>query len=190
MQFNIFLKTMTVQSAYQNAIRFAAEKHIGQTIPGTEISYVVHLSNVAMEIIIAAKNSEGFDLEFAVQVALLHDILEDTETTFDQLEQKFGVEIANAVLALTKSPDVTKEEKMFDSLNRIRQQRKEVWAVKLADRITNLQQPPNHWDSNKILNYKIQAKQILDYLEGGNEYLEGRLRNKISEYEKYCISKV
>jgi len=190
MQLNIFLKTMKVQSAYQKAIKFAAEKHIGQTIPGTEISYVVHLSNVAMEIMIAAKNSEDFDLEFAIQVALLHDILEDTETTFEQVEQKFSIEIANAVLALTKSSDISKEEKMSDSLNRIKQQPKEVWAVKLADRITNLQQPPNHWDSNKILNYKIQAKQILDYLEGGNEYLEGRLRNKISEYEKYCISKV
>ena len=179
---------MTVQSAYQKAIKFAAEKHIGQTVPGTEIPYVVHLSNVAMEIMIAAKHSEGFDLEFAVQVALLHDVLEDTETAFSEIERNFGIEIANAVLALSKRSGIKKEEKMSDSLNRIKQQRKEVWAVKIADRITNLQRPPRHWDSDKIMNYKIQAREILDCLKNGNEYLEQRLNSKISEYEDFCFN--
>lgn len=181
---------MTLQNAYQKAIRFAAEKHIGQTIPGTEISYVVHLSNVAMEIMIAAENSENFDLEFAIQVALLHDILEDTATTFEDLKQNFGVKIANAVLALTKNSEIKDEEKMLDSLIRIKRQPSEVWAVKLADRITNLQKPPGHWNLAKISQYKSEAERILDELENGNEYLAKRLENKIVEYENYCFGEV
>ncbi len=178
---------MDIQPLYQRAIKFAALKHLekGQTIPGTQIPYVVHLSNVAMEILIASQNSTDFDLNFAIQIALLHDTLEDTDTTFAELQKEFGVEIANAVSALTKNDDLSKEEKMLDSLNRIKVLAKEVWAVKLADRITNLQMPPQHWDNLKKEQYHKEAEIILGELRGGNKFLEARLTNKIIEYENY-----
>src|SRR5688572_18762867 len=111
-----------LQTQYQKAIKFAAKKHadINQLIPGTNLPYVVHLSNVAMEILIAAQKTENFDSEFAIQVALLHDILEDTETTFDEIVNEFGNSIAEAVLALTKNSKIQKERRMDDSLNRIK----------------------------------------------------------------------
>jgi (p)ppGpp synthase/HD superfamily hydrolase len=176
-----------VQSSYQKAILFAAKKHadVGQTIPGTDIPYVVHLSNVAMEILMAARYTEHFDLEFAVQVALLHDTLEDTITTFEEITANFGMNIAKAVEALTKNDEIPVSEKMQDSLTRILLLPKEVWAVKLADRITNLQKPPAHWDDSKIQKYHHEANTILGYLKGGNEYLESRLRQKIQQYESY-----
>ncbi|MBK9732378.1 MAG: bifunctional (p)ppGpp synthetase/guanosine-3',5'-bis(diphosphate) 3'-pyrophosphohydrolase [Chitinophagaceae bacterium] len=179
-----------LQTKYQKTIKFAAKKHadINQLIPGTNLPYVVHLSNVAMEILIAAQKTEKFDSEFAIQVALLHDILEDTETTFDEIANEFGKEIAQAVLALTKSSKITKEDRMNDSLNRIKELPKEVWAVKLADRITNLQVPPEHWSIEKITEYQKQAIQIYNSLKGGNEYLENRLLEKISDYLKYCVT--
>lgn len=179
-----------LQTKYQKAIKFAAKKHadINQLIPGTNLPYVVHLSNVAMEILIATQKTEKFDSEFAIQVALLHDILEDTETTFDEIANEFGKEIAQAVLALTKNSKIPKEERMKDSLNRIKELPKEVWAVKLADRITNLQVPPEHWNIEKITAYQKQAVQIYDSLKGGNEYLENRLCKKISDYLKYCVT--
>ena len=79
---------MEVQTHYQKAIAFATYKHLekNQYIPGTILPYVVHLSNVAMEIFMAALNTENFNLEFAVQVALLHDAIEDTDTTYDEVE--------------------------------------------------------------------------------------------------------
>lgn len=179
-----------LQTKYQKAIKFAAKKHadINQLIPGTNLPYVVHLSNVAMEILIAAQKTEKFDSEFAIQVALLHDILEDTETTFDEIANEFGKEIAKAVLALTKNSKIQKEERMVDSLNRIKELPKEVWAVKLADRITNLQTPPKHWDFEKITEYQKQAVQIYNSLKGGNEYLENRLLEKTSDYLKYYVT--
>ncbi|HMO40381.1 MAG TPA: HD domain-containing protein [Saprospiraceae bacterium] len=178
---------MDIQTIYQKTIIFATLKHLqkGQTIPGTEIPYVVHLSNVAMEILIASQNTKNFNIEFAIQVALLHDTLEDTNTTFEELESEFGSEIAKGVLALTKNDLLPKSEKMLDSLNRTKELRKEVWAVKLADRITNLQKPPQHWDISKKTEYKKEAKIILELLKGGNEFLENRLLKKINEYDKY-----
>ena len=181
---------MDTQTLYQKAIRFAALKHAekGQTIPGTNLSYVVHLSNVAMEILFAFQHSSDFNLNFAVQVALLHDTLEDTATTFQELLEVFDIGIANAVAALTKNDALPKKDKMPDSLSRIKILPKEVAAVKLADRITNLQAPPNHWTDAKKFQYQQEATTILHSLAGANSYLEIRLDKKIKEYTSY-ISK-
>lgn len=181
---------INIQTLYQKAIKFAAKKHadINQLIPGTNLPYVVHLSNVAMEILIASQNTKEFNAEFAVQVALLHDILEDTNTTFDELSQEFSPAIAQAVLALTKNAEIPKESRMTDSLNRIKLLPKEVWAVKLADRITNLQTPPQLWGIEKISAYQKEAIQIADALKGSNDFLEKRLQEKIVDYLEYCVT--
>ena len=175
---------MEIQTEYQTAIKFAAGKHadINQLIPGSNLPYVVHLSNVAMEIIIAGLATPGFNLAFAVQVALLHDVLEDTDTSFEEIETTFGLNVAQAVQALTKNDTLEKGEKMMDSLTRIKALSNEVWSVKLADRITNLQKPPAHWSSSKIQEYKKEAAVILERLSGGNTYLENRLKAKIELY--------
>ncbi|RAJ76748.1 guanosine-3',5'-bis(diphosphate) 3'-pyrophosphohydrolase [Chitinophaga dinghuensis] len=178
---------MDIQSVYQETILFAAEKHtaLQQTIPGTNLPYVIHLSNVAMEILTAAHFSPHFDTAFAVQVALLHDILEDTQTSAQELQSRFGEGVTAAVQALTKNDQLPKAQKMEDSLHRIQQQPKEVWAVKLADRITNLQRPPAHWSTEKKQAYLHEADSILQALAGANTYLENRLRKKMEEYQQY-----
>jgi len=176
---------MNTQTLYQKAIKFAGEKHKNQLVPGTKSNYIMHLSNVAMEIIIASYNTNNFDTDFAIQVALLHDILEDTKTEFTDLESKFGFPVADAVHALTKKAHLPKEQQMVDSLNRIKKLQSEVWAVKLADRITNLQSPPIHWNTEKKKKYLKQAKLILKELKDGNDYLAKRLETKIIEYNDY-----
>ena len=178
---------MEAQALYQEAIKFATAKHLEkeQKVPGTDLPYVVHLSNVAMEIIIAASYTNNFNLGFAVQVALLHDTIEDTSTGFEELEKKFGIEIATAVSALTKNSDLPKEQQMQDSLTRIKKLPSEVWAIKLADRITNLQRPPSNWDNTKKIKYQHEARTILNELKDGNEFLARRLEAKIEEYGNY-----
>jgi guanosine-3',5'-bis(diphosphate) 3'-pyrophosphohydrolase len=118
-------------------------------------------------------------------VALLHDVLEDTSTTFSELQQTFGLKIADAVLALSKNEDLEPDLQIQDSLERIQLQSKEVWAVKLADRISNMQKPPTHWDQFKIIAYQKMARVILSTLKGGNAYLEKRLEEKILVYDLY-----
>ena len=178
---------MQTQSLYQKAIKFAAAKHAAQnqTIPGTNLPYVVHLSNVAMEILIASFHSENFNLDFAIQVALLHDTIEDTSTTFGDLDTEFGLDIANAVFALTKNTDLPGEVQMQDCIRKIKLLQPEVWAVKLADRITNLQPPPPHWNNERKIRYRDEAGFILSELRDGDEYLTKRLEEKIEEYGGY-----
>ena len=130
-------------------------------------------------------NTPNFNTAFAVQVALLHDTIEDTATDFNELVNKFGIEIAKAVSSLSKKQDLPKDLQMQDSLNRIKLLPSEVWAVKLADRITNLQPPPSHWDNAKKINYHKEAQSIHEALSSGNTYLASRLEEKIREYKSY-----
>ena len=103
-----------------------------------------------------------------------------------ELEKEFGIEVAEGVQALTKDDTIPdKSERMPDSLRRVKLLGKEVGIVKLADRITNLQPPPKHWEHEKISRYLSEAQRILEALSGKNEYLELRIASKIESYRKH-----
>ena len=174
--------TMWTQDAYLDALNFASVVHMGQKIPGSEKPYVVHLCQVAMEMMAAP---EAGDL--GVCCALLHDTIEDTPTSFEDIERYFGRAVADGVQALTKDVGLPKEQQMPDSLARIRQQPHQVWMVKMADRITNLQAPPAHWSADKRRFYQTEAGQILGELAPASPFLAQRLETKIEAYEQYFL---
>ncbi|WP_372753133.1 HD domain-containing protein [Labilibaculum sp.] len=175
-----------IQDKYQEAIEFAGEKHKNQIMPGTNSNYLLHISNVAMEVLIAYKERQDFDINLAIQLAILHDTIEDTDTEFDELKDKFGEKVAIGVLALTKNENLpSKLEQMKDSLKRINKLTKEVGIVKLADRITNLQEPPYYWTNEKKISYSKEAEIINQTLKNKNDYLSKRLEAKIIDYGKY-----
>ena len=168
------------QDLYLDALNFAALAHLGQTIPGGDVPYTVHLCQVAMEVM---ASPAGDDLSLAC--ALLHDTLEDTSTSFEELRERFGSEVAIGVLALTKNEALPKAEQMLDSLKRLRDSSPKVQLVKLADRITNLQEPPHYWSAEKRLYYRAEAGQILEALAPSDPFLAVRLETKIREYARY-----
>ena len=175
------------QDLYLKTLIFASKAHHHQKIPGTVMSYVVHFTNVAMEVANTLIHSNDIDLDgtYAIQCALLHDTIEDTAVTYEDIVAEFGIPIAKGVLALTKNSSIAKENQMIDSLNRIIEEGPEIRIVKMADRINNLQPPPLHWDNIKKINYHKQAQLILNILSGVNPYIEGRLEQKIKDYEQY-----
>lgn len=176
---------MLDQSLYQQAIKFAGQKHAHQTVIGTNANYLLHLSNVAMEVIVAYMQQPSFNINLAVQIALLHDTIEDTNTTHTEIKNYFSEQIANGVMALTKDKTIqSKRNRMEASIKQIKLSFKEVAIVKLADRITNLQSPPHTWDKMKIANYKEEATDIASQLKGVNTYLDKRLALKIANYNK------
>lgn len=181
------MTSLNVQTLYQHALAFAAAKHAasGQKVKGTDLPYIVHVCNVAMEILIAAPQSGDFNLPLAIQAALLHDTVEDTDTKIEEIAQLFGHGIAEGVLALTKDESLPGDEQIGDSVQRIKKQPKEIWSVKLADRITNLQPPPAQWSNEKIQSYINDSYMILSELKEGNVYLANRLSEKIKEYALY-----
>ena len=173
------------QESYISAYRFAAEKHIGQKVPDTEWSYLAHISMVSMEVMAALNYENNVDGDLAVQAAILHDTIEDTDTTYDEILSEFGKSVADGVLALTKDKTMEKQEQMLDSLKRIKLQPKEIWLVKMADRITNLQPPPSYWNQDKKKKYMKEAQLILDGLRSCSEFLANRLEEKIRNYQAY-----
>lgn len=171
---------MFAPDRYVAALRFAAERHATQKVPGTDLPYLVHLTSVAAEVIAGLADS-GLDLDLAVTCALLHDVLEDTPTRPDEVADRFGAAVVAGVGALTKDP--TNPDPMADSLRRIAAQPREIWCVKLADRITNLAPPPAYWTAEKRRAYRAEAIVIADALGDASPRLHERIRMKIADYD-------
>lgn len=173
------------QELYIKAHAFAARAHRDQQVSGTQLPYITHVHLVTMEVIAALWAEPGRDGDLAVQCALLHDVIEDTPVSYEELRAEFGAAVADGVLALSKDPALDKSRRMADSLARIRRQPVEVWMVKLADRITNLQPPPPHWTRAKATAYRREARHIHAALQEASPYLSGRLLAKIDAYRLY-----
>jgi len=175
------------QEKYLEAWNYASRIHNSQTLPGSDIPYLNHLGLVAMEATATIVQETIENPDLLVLCAILHDAIEDTSVTYENIKEKFGTETADGVLSLTKNTELsTKLAQMEDSIIRIKNQPKEVWMVKLCDRITNLQQPPNYWDKEKISYYQYEAQFILEQLGGANQLLADRLAMKIAAYDRYC----
>lgn len=175
------------QEKYLKALNFASRWHLNQKIPGTDLPYIIHPVEVAMELIAGFKFEKKLtDPDLCIECGLLHDVIEDTEADYQTVLDEFGKKTADGVLALTKNSDFSdKAIAMKDSLDRIKKQPYEVWLVKIADRISNLCKPPSYWTREKTQNYSREALLILKELEKGSGYLSKRLEQKIENYKIY-----
>jgi len=163
---------------------FASHAHKEQKYPGQKLPYITHIGNVVLELMGAADSLENLDL--AICCAILHDTIEDTKVTYQDIEKEFGKTVADGVAALSKDVSIgSKEQQMQDSLNRIKKQPKEVWSVKMADRIANLGEPPHYWSRDKKESYLKESKVILANLQEANSKLANRLSKKIENYSNY-----
>ena len=178
------------QEVFIKAWDFATLAHQGQTYggpaEGQRIDYINHIGSVAMELIWALGSNPELNGDLAIQCALLHDVIEDTKYAYDDIVNEFGTSVANGVLALTKNMQLpSKQEQMQDSLARIKQQPMEVWMVKMADRITNLSEPPAYWTREKKIAYRTEAQLIYDALHTANAPLAARLIQRMADYQNY-----
>ena len=119
----------------QKAVLFAAEKHKLQTRKGTDVPYIVHPLGV-MEMLMNAGASTD-----AIIAGILHDTIEDTDTTYDELRKEFGKRVADIVLACSEPdkslPWAERKEHTIAALRKCRD--KDVLAVIFADKAHNLQ---------------------------------------------------
>jgi (p)ppGpp synthase/HD superfamily hydrolase len=115
----------------------------------------------------------------------LHDTIEDTETTYEIILDEFGKEVADGVKALSKNYNLEKSAQFEENINRILEQPKDIWLVKMADRITNLNPPPNFWTAEKRKLYLEQSIVLYDTFKEANVFLADRLKTKIEQYKFY-----
>ena len=171
---------------FTKAYRLAANAHLGQTVKGGKLPYIVHVSEVCFEVFSVL--DELADPSLALQAAALHDVVEDTGVPIQSIEKEFGHAVAEAVLALTKNDQLDEDEQIPDSLSRIKKLSKDIWVVKLADRIANLKPPPDSWTTEKIKKYQEVSWVIYNELKDANSTLAKRLQDKINDYGSYIKS--
>jgi guanosine-3',5'-bis(diphosphate) 3'-pyrophosphohydrolase len=126
-----------------DAASFASRAHHGQMRKDGKTPYVSHVFRVCL----VARDVFGFDDHRVLITALLHDTIEDTTTDFDDIEERYGQEIARWVAFLTKNKAMPDEERERDYIERLLQAPWQVQACKLADVFDNLsdlgQLPPD-----------------------------------------------
>lgn len=171
-----------------SAWKFASTKHDGQKYggpkEGQQIEHIEHIGSVLFEVQSSVKNDSSIDYRKACLGAILHDTLEDTDCTEEEIRWRFGSDVLEIVKALTKNEDLSsKEAMMIDSLERIRKTYREVAIIKMADRISNLYSPPFYWNREKVQAYVKESYLIYKSLSEYSDVLSFRLLTKIEKYE-------
>ncbi|MEI6643146.1 MAG: HD domain-containing protein [Novosphingobium sp.] len=156
-----------------DAAAFAADKHRRQRRKDAEATpYINHPLSLAT---ILAREG-GVDDARVIAAALLHDTVEDTETTPDELEARFGAEVAGIVAEVTDDKSLSKAERKQLQVARAAHKSTGAKLVKLADKIANLRDiaasPPADWDQARKAEYVHWADKVVAGLRGANPALE------------------
>ncbi|MGH7242448.1 MAG: HD domain-containing protein [Phycisphaerales bacterium] len=138
---------------WRNAASFAARKHAGQLRRDGRTPYFAHVVRVAM----TASEIFGCHDEEALAAALLHDLIEDTTTDYDDLLERFGRTVADMVAALTKNMSMPEAAREKDYDARIARSDWRVRLIKLADAYDNLLDSVNDPRGEKELSKRIEA---------------------------------
>ena len=155
------------------AAAFAAERHRNQRRKDEEASpYINH--PLALASLLA---HDGQERDPAIlMAALLHDTVEDTGTTFEELDQAFGRQVGSIVREVTDDKSLPPVERKRLQIEHAAQSSRAANLVKLADKICNLRDlntsPPADWPIARKREYFEWAKQVVDQLRGTHHRLE------------------
>ena len=182
------LKAMELVHEVLAAARFAAEKHAQQRRKGTGAEpYVNHLIEVAQLVSMAVAESDvGL-----IQAALLHDTIEDTATTAEELIEQFGQDVAALVVEMTDDKRLPKAERKRLQIEHAPKITARAQTIKLADKISNLRSlltsPPADWDYERKRQYFEWARRVVDALSAPNRVLLEefeRVYRRVGELER------
>jgi len=155
------------------AAAFAAERHRDQRRKGKDASpYINH--PLALANLLAHDCGERDPT--LLMAALLHDTVEDTGTTFAEIEQLFGADVAAIVREVTDDKSLSKAERRRLQVEHAAHISRRAKLVKLADKICNLRDlstsPPSDWTTQRLREYFDWAKAVVDRMRGVHPQLE------------------
>jgi guanosine-3',5'-bis(diphosphate) 3'-pyrophosphohydrolase len=155
------------------AAQFAAHKHKDQRRKDARATpYINHPIGLAEVLHFAGSVRDPI----AIAAALLHDTIEDTETTYDELRGAFGAKVADVVLELTDVKFLGKKARKRLQVARAGRATERARLVKLADKICNLRDvlasPPARWSLARRQEYFDWAKDVVDQVRGVSPKLE------------------
>jgi guanosine-3',5'-bis(diphosphate) 3'-pyrophosphohydrolase len=161
------------------ALRFAEEKHKGQKRKVSGEDYISHPIAVSY---LASNFKKSKNLVSIICAAILHDTVEDTHTSYPEILEAFGMEIACIVFELTS------DEKEIDRIGKGEYLKKKLCGIssyslflKLCDRLSNIMDNP----SEKQI---IETQEILSYLKK-NRKLSKSHKAVIAEIENILSEK-
>jgi guanosine-3',5'-bis(diphosphate) 3'-pyrophosphohydrolase len=154
------------------ALAFSAEKHTKQRRKDIDktpyINHPISLANILAQRWVIDEN--------VLCAAILHDTIEDTETTVDELQEHFGEKITSIVLEVTDDKRLEKSVRKQKQVEHAATISHEAKLVKLADKIANITDiintPPADWSSVRKKEYFEWAKAVVDNLRGAHQGLE------------------
>jgi hypothetical protein len=158
------------------AINFAADSHRNQRRKNAEQTpYINHPIGVAY---ILAEIGQVTDLDTLIG-AILHDTVEDTDATLDEIEEQFSAKIRQIVADVSDDKSLPKAERKKLQIEHAPHACPEAQLVKLGDKIHNLESlledPPRFWNVVQIQGYFVWAKQVCDQVRGVNSSLDAKL---------------
>jgi len=168
------MNTLIAEVKILEALDFAAGKHRFQRRKDEHATpYINHPINVAYTLASAGES----DLPMLL-AALLHDTIEDTDTSLQELIDKFGQEVADLVLELTDDKKLEADERKYRQVLLAKSKSEKARKIKLADKICNvediLHHPPHLWSEERKVAYIEWAKEVVDQLRGTQPVLENK----------------
>jgi len=156
-----------------DSFRYAARQHSGQFRKGKEASpYINHLIDVA-HILWYIGGVRDIDV---IAAGILHDTVEDTDTTEADIARDFGPGIASVVMEVTDDKSLLKRERKRLQIEHAATLSFEAKLVKLADKISNvseiIEHPPAKWSVKRLHDYIDWGEKVIDRLRGTNQALE------------------
>ena len=158
---------------FLKALSFAAQKHKDQRRKDVNASpYINHPISLAN---ILCNEGHITDIE-VICGALLHDTVEDTETSPEELESEFGKVIRNIVMDVSDDQSLPREERKRQQVKKVAHVCEKAKLVRLADKISNLRDvnknPPHNWSLERRQKYFDWAKEVIDQIRGVHPLLE------------------
>ena len=164
------------------AIIYAAEKHDGQTRKDSEETpYIIHPLQVCSKLWDIGKVRNANIL----MAALLHDTLEDTDATEEEIQKRFGSRVYATIQEVTNDLNLDSEQNKQRQIDHVPGMSQDARLVKLADRLANiidLRSPPPAWSPEKTEGYFEWGQKLLTALKGTNAPLEYALAQEIEEH--------
>ena len=156
------------------ALVFAADRHRDQRRKDAdETPYINHPISVARTL-----TEAGIDDHVLILAAILHDSVEDTETTAEELEDEFGSEVASLVAEVTDDKDLPKQVRKDLQVEHAAGGSDRAKQLKIADKIANLldlaRRPPPGWSEARKLEYFDWADRVVAGCRGVNAALDRR----------------
>ncbi len=155
------------------ALYYAAEKHANQKRKGEASEpYINHLAEVAN---LLAQATGGVDPHL-VAAGLLHDVVEDAGATRQDIETRFGEDVAALVMEVTDDKSLPKARRKELQVEHAPRKSTRAKMIKLADKTSNLRSlaasPPAQWDRQRLIEYCDWAHRVVAGLRGANPQLE------------------